>query len=138
MITIFVPGRPAPQGSKRYLGNGVSVESSKAVAPWRADIRSTLLEHLHDEEPMRGPVTVRLSFVMPRPANTPKTAPTPYAIKRPDVDKLVRAVLDAIGSAGVWQDDSQVVELFARKRLAEVDEKPGCAIEIMSTVGLPG
>lgn len=134
-IAVFVPGKPAPQGSKRYLGRqggkGITVESSKAVAPWRADIREALLQELEagGHQQLDGAVTVLLTFVMPRPASTPKRR-TPPAVKRPDIDKLARAVLDAIGSAGVWRDDSQVTNLHAYKRLAEIGETSGVVIEI--------
>lgn len=127
-VSCFVPGHPAPQGSRRYVGNGISIESSKQVKPWRADIREHLLAH-HVQGPAIGPVTVGLEFVMPRPASTAKTR-TPPAVKRPDLDKLTRAVLDAIGSAGLWRDDSQVTRLYAHKRLAERDETPGVRIDI--------
>jgi crossover junction endodeoxyribonuclease RusA len=118
-LSFFVAGRPAPQGSKRHVGKGVMVESSKQVKPWRESIRWAALDQAHGPLNTEGPVSVRLLFVMPRPASAPKRS-TPPAVKRPDIDKLVRAVLDALSSAGVWRDDSQVVELFATKRLAEV------------------
>ena len=127
-LSTFVPGRPAPQGSKRYVGNGISIESSKAVKPWRADIREHVTANFTGP-PLTGPVTVVLTFVMPRPVGAPKLS-TPAAVKRPDIDKLTRAVLDALSSAGMWRDDSQVVELVARKRLAERDETPGCHIRV--------
>jgi crossover junction endodeoxyribonuclease RusA len=126
-LTVFVPGRPAPQGSKRYLGSGILVESSKAVKPWRVDVRAAAADVV--AEPMTGPLAVRLEFVMPRPTSTPKRR-TPYATKRPDVDKLARAVLDALGSAGVWADDSQVVLLAASKRLALGNGPCGCLIRV--------
>lgn len=131
LLDVFVPGRPAPQGSKRYLGPGRPlIESSKAVAPWRADIR-THLTATHTSGPIPGAVAVHLEFVLPRPASTPKRA-TPAAVKRPDLDKLIRAVLDAITSAGCWHDDSQVVALHTTKRLAELGETTGCRIVIRS------
>ena len=37
-LTFRVYGTPAPQGSKRHVGRGVMVESSKKVAPWRQDV----------------------------------------------------------------------------------------------------
>lgn len=129
-ISVFVPGRPAPQGSKRYLGRGVMVESSKAVKPWRADVRDALLDAGGNPvAQFAGPVSVVLEFVLPRPASTPKRT-TPPAVKRPDLDKLERAVLDAIGSAGVWRDDSQVVRSIKSKRLAEIGESPGCWVAV--------
>lgn len=138
-LSVWVAGKPAPQGSKRgYARRGQGgklhvsiVEQVKAVAPWRADVRAALEDHGRDNPlgPLAGPVVVKLVFVMPRPASTPKKR-TPAAVKRPDLDKLVRAVFDAIGSAGVWADDSQVVTVHAHKRLAELGETMGCMIHI--------
>jgi crossover junction endodeoxyribonuclease RusA len=133
MLDVFVPGRPAPQGSKRNLGNRRMVESCEGVASWRVDVRASVLAAMqatgHSGFRARVPVAVRLEFVLPRPAATPKRR-TPPAVKRPDVDKLARAVLDALTSAGAVADDSQVVDLHPVKRLAEVDETPGCRITV--------
>jgi crossover junction endodeoxyribonuclease RusA len=129
-LSVFVAGQPAPQGSKRYVGRGILVESCKAVKPWRSDIRSACVDDRGGPLVFfSGPVSVRLEFVMKRPASAPKRM-TPAAVRKPDIDKLARAVLDAIGSAGCWRDDSQVVKLLADKRLAEIGETPGCKIRI--------
>jgi crossover junction endodeoxyribonuclease RusA len=76
-----------------------------------------------------GPVRVHLQFVMPRPKSTPKRS-TPPAVKKPDLDKLQRAMFDAIGSAGVWRDDSQVTDVVAGKRLAGLNETPGVWVRV--------
>jgi crossover junction endodeoxyribonuclease RusA len=130
-LAVFVPGKPAPQGSKRHVGRGVMVESSKDVKPWRNDIRAACIDR--DGKPLAyfdGPVAVRLEFICYRPGSIPKRKKTPAATKKPDIDKLSRAVLDAIGSAGCWRDDSQVVRLSATKRLAEIGEPMGCRIRV--------
>jgi crossover junction endodeoxyribonuclease RusA len=139
IVQVFVAGKPAPQGSKRYLGvkggKGIAVESSKAVAPWRADVRTTVDNYcagMNMPLPVYAegwPASVELNFVMPRPASAPKKK-TPAAVKRPDIDKLARAVLDALSSAGMWKDDSQVTHLVVSKRIAFVDERPGCWIYV--------
>jgi crossover junction endodeoxyribonuclease RusA len=129
-LNVFVPGRPAPQGSKHYFGPGRVVEMSKYVAGWRADIREVLVRVWGGQPPMTGAVVMGLEFVLPRPASTPKTR-TPLAIKRPDWDKLSRAVCDAITSAGVYKDDSQVIDAWVHKRLAGVDEQTGCRIRLL-------
>lgn len=118
---VFVAGSPAPQGSKKYLGNGIMVESSKAVKPWRVDVAWAAREVF--PAPFDGPVRLELGFVMPRPKNAPKKS-TPAAVKRPDLDKLARAVLDAITGV-VVVDDSQIVHLVATKRIAEIGEQSG-------------
>jgi Holliday junction resolvase RusA-like endonuclease len=129
LVNLFVPGVPRPQGSKQAFRNQHSgriavVESSKHVKTWRDDIRGALLDRLPSAAPFTYPVTVCLGFVMPRPkfhyrtgrnAHLLRDTAPPHPIGKPDVDKLARAVLDAIGSAGVWVDDSQVVELHAAK-----------------------
>lgn len=103
------------------------VESSKKVAPWRSVVALTVGEVV--DAPIDGPVAVRLDFVMPRPKSTPKTRATPAATKKPDLDKLIRAILDAV-TAVAWHDDSQVVSVVASKRLAELDERPGVLVRI--------
>lgn len=125
-VKFFVPGKPAAQGSKRHVGGGRMIESSKEVGPWRE--RVALAAHMsmvaagdvHDEIGLlTGPVAVDLLFVLPRPKSAPKRT-TPPASKRPDVDKLARAVLDAVTDV-IIRDDAQVVDLRARKRVAELD-----------------
>lgn len=137
-LRVFVAGTPAPQGSKRYLGQrggkAIAVESSKALPSWRADVRTAIEHHIDDRKPISGPVHIALEFVMPRPTSTPKRR-TPAAVKRPDLDKLVRAILDAVGSAGAWGDDSQVTQIDASKRIAEIDERHGVHIEITELEG---
>lgn len=134
-IRVFVPGQPAPQGSKRHVGHGIMVESCKQVKPWRSDIRSHLLDAAGQPLHVFGdaPVHVSLEFIMRRPKSAPKRT-TPPAVKKPDLDKLARAVLDAISSAGVWGDDSQVVSARLKKRIALVGEQSGCWIDIHAAV----
>ena len=135
VLTTFVAGQPAPQGSKRGFatkgGRVAMVESSKHVKPWRESIRAALVDDAgRPRAVFDGPVCVELRFIMRRPVSTPKRRRTPPAVKKPDLDKLARAVLDAVSSAGVWRDDSFVTQLSAMKRIAELDETPGVEIAI--------
>lgn len=142
--SFFVPGIPAPQGSKRYLGvkggKGITVESSKRVAPWRADVRAEAQKAC--TEPLAGPVAVVLAFAMPRPKSHYRTGRNAHLLRdtapaypagRPDLDKLERAILDAL-SGIAWLDDSQVVTISAGKRYAcDVigrPTQPGVIVEI--------
>jgi crossover junction endodeoxyribonuclease RusA len=133
ILKFMVPGRPAPQGSKRHVGRGVLVESSREVGPWRE--RVALAAHLAmtgaDATPYTTAVSIGLCFTLPRPKSTPKRR-TPPAVKRPDLDKLTRAVLDAITGV-VLLDDAQVVDLHARKRLAGIGEASGVVVTIEET-----
>lgn len=116
----FAVGRPVAQGSKKHVGNGRMVESAKGLPAWRKAVAMAAAAGPLIPKP-KG-VAMSLVFVMPRPLSTPKK--TPLAVKRPDIDKLIRAVADAI--TGVcYEDDSQIVYLVSKKRLADVDELPG-------------
>jgi Holliday junction resolvase RusA-like endonuclease len=105
-------GTPVAQGSKRHVGNGVMVESSKALKPWRDSVVSA---GFGAGPCLSGPVAVRMIFTLPRPRSARKVDERPS--KKPDVGKLARAVEDSITSAGLWIDDAQVVDYF---RLAKV------------------
>lgn len=134
LLDVFVPGRPAPQGSIRAIvhrstGRAVAIKDNNATQKsWRQDVRDAAQDAWGDRGPIDGPVCVRIDFVMPRPASTPKRS-TPPAIRKPDGDKLERAVWDALTHV-VWVDDSRVIEWGGSKRLAEIGETPGARIRV--------
>ena len=136
MIIIEVRGQPAPQGSKRHVGHGIMVESSKAVGPWREAVRAETQRAMRMKPgPFTGPVLVNITFQLARPrshyrtgryaALLKDTAPG-FASGRPDLDKLLRAVLDGLTAGGAWSDDGQVAMVEAVKRYGT----PGCRIEV--------
>lgn len=129
----FVPGVPKPQGSKRAFVNpktnrAIITEDNKGTKDWRSDVRAMAMDH-SDKRISEGQVSVTLKFIMKRPVSTPKSKPTPPAVKKPDLDKLERAILDAITGI-LFTDDSQVTTLIGTKRIAEIDETPGCWITV--------
>lgn len=147
-MNIIVYGLPVSQGSKRHVGHGIMVESSKRLKPWREDIRQAVLERVvRQGEFGFGPLDVHLTFTLPRPKSHYRTGRNAHLLRdsapvapavRPDIDKLARAVLDAIGSAGYWADDSQVVRLTAEKTYpagrftshSRALDRPGVVIDI--------
>lgn len=128
-LVFFVAGLPAAQGSKRHVGNGRMIEMSKAVAPWREAVRAETQRAMQDRFPLTGPLECRINFFLPRPKTLPKKVT--YPAKRPDLDKLIRAVLDGLTAGGAWGDDGQVIALIATKEYAGSEDKPGCRIQVM-------
>jgi crossover junction endodeoxyribonuclease RusA len=104
------------------------IESSREVGPWRERVALVAHNAMVGQELLAGAVAVVLAFTLPRPKSTPKSY-TPNAIKRPDLDKLARACLDAITGTVIW-DDSQVTNLQATKRIAEIGETPNVRITV--------
>lgn len=136
MIELTVPGVAAPQGSKRHVGRGVLIESSKALKPWREKVNGHYLANGHSMIP--GAVIVQAIFVMPRPKGhygTGRNADTVKArfvdmphTSKPDGDKLIRAIFDALSTTktqrGAIEDDSHVVYHTAKKRYVREWEEP--------------
>jgi len=75
-------------------------------------------------EPFAGPVSIHLEFLLPKPKSAPKRRRT-YATKRPDLDKLARAILDSVTHILI-EDDAQVVEITATKDYGQ----PGVRVTI--------
>ena len=109
----FVKGRPVPQGSLKFINGRPIHARATDLAVWRADIARNA--EVHGYKPVQGGVKVSCSFVF----NKPKSAKERnYPWVKPDLDKLIRAVLD--GLTGVaYEDDSQVVLLQANKTYGE-------------------
>ena len=141
-IEFVVHGTAAGQGSKRHVGHGRMVESSKATDPWREAVRHSAVQHMitegHDMLP-RGPVQVRIRAKMPRPkyhfrtgkrANELRDDAPFWYDKAPDIDKMGRAILDALTMAGVYGDDKQVAHLDVRAQYSAVGEAPHAIIGV--------
>lgn len=125
-ISFLVHGLPVPQGSTRsWLVNGrpVITSAAKGLATWRRLV-ADVAQRFAPDEPWEGPVGIDLHFGLPKPKSAPKTRRV-WPDKRPDLDKLTRAVLDALTYV-VFADDSQVVEIQATKDYGA----PGVTIEV--------
>jgi crossover junction endodeoxyribonuclease RusA len=144
VIEFFVPGLPQPQGSKSSFAirnkSGAMVgvnttESNKKTRPWRADVKAYAQEAMGGTSLLLGPVCVYYDFVIYRPTSLPKRTPVPtpldLAVKKPDWEKLARAVGDAL-SGTVYVDDNQVVGGHVTKRVAELGESPGVHVRVLA------
>ena len=129
MFQIFIQGSPRPQGSKKAFARGktiVLVEANKELPAWREHMTKMLqLKQMEETQAFTTAVNVALTFWLPRP----KSVKRQYATGTYDIDKLTRAVLDSVTKAGVWRDDSDVVDLTVRKTYADMHE-PGVLISI--------
>jgi crossover junction endodeoxyribonuclease RusA len=135
-LTFVVYGLAAPQGSKRHMGNGILVESSKAVRPWRQDVKHAALACIpHDWDPSL-PMALSIVFRFKRPqAHIGKKGLKPSApqhcttARAGDVDKLLRSTFDSLTGVA-FDDDRQVISVNASKRYTTADEPQGAIITI--------
>lgn len=70
------------------------------------------------------------------PARKHEKDPGGWHTVKPDLDKLIRAIDDAITTAGIITDDSTISAITALKRRAKKDEPPGAHITI-TPLGTP-
>ena len=120
MISFRVDGQPVPQGSMKVINGHVIHTKGAALATWRSSI--ALAARKAGAFPNRNPTTIAMTFTMAKPKTVRRAEPT----VPPDLDKLVRAVLDAL-TAIAYLDDSQVVEIYAKKIYGLV---PGVKIQL--------
>ena len=115
LFTVY--GKPQPQGSAKAffvksLGRPVITSDNAKLKPWRQQLSGTA-ESLGIAPAAREvPIAVMLDFYFEKPKAAPKRRRKP--IVKPDIDKLVRAVLDALTGTLIG-DDAQVVDIHARK-----------------------
>ena len=125
-VSFFIEGAPVPQGSKtvsQAKGRAWLRDANAAkLKPWRHVIAT----HADLGVTFDCPVTVTLSFVLPRPKRPRWAVP---AVK-PDLDKLVRAVMDGLTDGGLLGDDARVVNLTASKRYPTPGDPTGVGIDV--------
>lgn len=124
MITII--GIPAPQGSKNPWGG----EANPNTRPWRATVAAEAALHrdqITGDSLAAGPLKVTARFYFPRPKSHYRTGKNAHVLKdtapdycatKPDLDKLQRAIGDALTGVLI-RDDSQIVQWDATKLYGE-------------------
>lgn len=139
-MIIHVVGTPAPQGSKRgfpvkrkngTIGVALTESAGAPLKSWREDVRTAATaeakEHGWATPPRGTPIDMAVTFYLRRPKSHYRTGANAHLLRadapiyptgKPDVDKLLRATLDALTSAGIYDDDSTVVHVDLRKSYA--------------------
>lgn len=157
-LAFTVAGLPQPKGSARafvpqsWARAAVAVgKAPRAVVTndnpkgkgWEQSIRNAaaieLLRAINAQNRFATePVEVEVDFYLPRPqkllTKTKAARPFPHTVK-PDLDKLARAVKDAL-KAVVWTDDAQVTALIARKHYCAAGEFPRALIRVREAAAL--
>jgi crossover junction endodeoxyribonuclease RusA len=111
MDTFVVLGQPVPQGSMKHVGGGRIVSKSPKLKEWREKIAQVVREQA-GEPAHPDPVSVTVIFTF----NKPKTVTRELPTVPPDLDKLQRAIGDALSiDCKYLIDDAQIIEWHAEK-----------------------
>jgi Holliday junction resolvase RusA-like endonuclease len=143
LIEFFVAGEPVPQGSTKSfyiekLNRVVTTHGNRNTDRWRHRIANEA-QRCNEDRPLSfycedrnlGYV-VRMQFHFTKPKSMPKKRN--LNTKRPDLDKLVRAVLDGITGVLI-PDDAQVISISALKCYCDGTHQPGLSISVRRMKG---
>lgn len=130
-ITFFVAGTPVTQGSKKAFvvkGRAVIVDDAdRELKSWREAVAS---EARRQSAFIDGPVAITCVFKLRKPASRPRRDVVPQG-RRNDIDKLLRAVMDALTGV-LFTDDGDVVNASVGKRWASPDGPAGVYVHLSS------
>jgi Holliday junction resolvase RusA-like endonuclease len=137
-FSVWIPGVPKGQPRPRAFSRGgkARVYDPGTAEGWKSAIAREVGPHL-PEKPLGGPVAVSLHLSMPRPKAHYKRgvlrleAPA-WHTSRPDADNVLKAVLDALTTVGLWHDDAQVCRVTVDRKYGE---RPGALLEVREVGG---
>ena len=116
-LEFTVYGQPQPQGSTRaFIPKGWSrpiiTAANSKTKPWRQEIAGTVIPLMQSRSLITGPIILKLRFFFERPKSVKQCVQCKTT--KPDLDKLIRSVADALTGV-VFKDDSQIVGIDAGK-----------------------
>lgn len=139
-LTFQVHGEPIPQGSMRAFvpkgwSRAIITADNKKTKPWKQEVSGAAISAMDEAKfecsGKNVPFRLAVVFRFQKPKSTKKSVLEKTT--KPDIDKLIRSVLDALTGI-IWVDDSQVVEIHARK---EFGVQPGAKITFWEVDDLP-
>lgn len=98
-------GRPRAVMIHGHLRNLTPEKTRRAEKQLQQIMRS-----IWKKEPLKDPLSVSVCFMVPRPKTVKRAFPT----VTPDLDNLLKTVMDAANKI-LWVDDCQIVQLTASK-----------------------
>jgi Holliday junction resolvase RusA-like endonuclease len=130
-LSFLVVGDPVQQGSKTigYAKGGRAFIRDDNPAPlrvWRKLVVAAAREAAMSQGVplLRGAVELQASFRITQPPSVKREYPS----VRPDLDKLLRALMDGISDAQcVWEDDARVVRIVTEEAYAP---RPGVLVTV--------
>jgi Holliday junction resolvase RusA-like endonuclease len=141
-ITLTIPGKPIAKNRPRFTMRG---KHPHAYSDQETEAGKTFLqikEHVNGRNLLTGPLSVSISFFMPRPKghfgtgrNAGKLKPSApkFHIVKPDKDNLEKFYYDVLNGL-VWKDDAQVISGSAKKLYCKPGQEPFTDIFIKEIV----
>lgn len=120
MIVLELIGSPIPQARPRFFSRKGFVGAYNPKAEQKRSVEYQIIQQFSGK-PLECAVMIEMVFFMPIPISLSKKKKEKMENgeilhdKKPDIDNLQKFVLDCLNKI-VIRDDSQVIEIIARKR----------------------
>jgi Holliday junction resolvase RusA-like endonuclease len=121
-VRILIEGDPVAKGRPRFaMVNGKPITFTPSKTRNFEAVVSLIARQQAPETPLEGPLAVDIffAFTVPKSRAKKKTQAQRYKDTKPDIDNLIKAVLDGLNTAGIWRDDAQIAILRAAKTWSE-------------------
>lgn len=130
-VSIFIPGKPVPMPRPRF-GKGY-IYNPKEIKDYKKQVQPIINLAMAGREPFPGPVELWVFFTFNPPKSWPKKkkARTLWHTTTPDIDNLLKLLLDTLsGARGVYHDDAQCSRISVYKHYAHGEFDEGIQVDI--------
>ena len=124
-LLFFVKGEPKAEPRPRctcFQGRGkMYTKRSDELKEWRKQIAAEVRKECRGEQ-FEGPLMLDVYFIHPRPQRLKRKKDPDWRIRKdtkPDLDNLLKPIMDVLTEEGVWKDDSQVFHVRTSKHYVD-------------------
>lgn len=137
-LDFIITGTPKPQARPKFFRNKAGYMGTYSPkSDWFNIVYSEILkqkQEFYKDVRLKGEIEIHINFFMPIPSSLSnkkkKQLELSYHTKKPDIDNLIKAILDAINYTNLWEDDSHIWKIVSEKRYSAC---PQCVITIISS-----
>ncbi len=114
-LVVFVPGKPIAKARARSFVRGGKIMhyTPKQTRDYEQEIAITIRNAMikHRIATVLDPIGLSVDALFPRPKRAHGSANT----SKPDIDNVLKSVMDGIKRGGFVRDDCQIVDVHAKK-----------------------
>lgn len=140
MLSLYIPGQPRGKGRPRAvkIGNSLRLYTDAKTRAYETQIASIYKKKYGDKAGFQDkPVTIEIQAVYEIPKSATRAqrrqmmAGEILPLKKPDIDNVVKAIMDALqGDDMAYTDDKQVATITAEKRYETSKQPAGVYVTI--------
>jgi Holliday junction resolvase RusA-like endonuclease len=126
-LHLIIPGDPVGKGRPRFTQGGIAF-TPKRTRNHEAYIKALFVQKYPRHEPLAGPLEMEIIVAFPIPKSASKKRrqdmlwQREMPTRRPDVDNLCKAFMDALGAGVAYRDDAQIVSLAVIKQYSNTPQ----------------